>query len=227
MLIYPAIHISQFGVYPDKELDAYFLEGLTAAQSKQHEAEIAQEIPLLLQDMNNIDDEALKELGYKQEEISDTGALRLRNAYQFAFKQGWIKPIRGDVFLAPAIRITHEVLDDLENAVLAAFHEMVDGLAEPSLTLHAAAQGAEPLVRVAFVRCVLSGEVVRFGPEGHMPYMFKTIDAISVEPDLDPACFNFPVVDTFAHCKTNRTMQFLPLLGHGGFKPTPSGPHPV
>lgn len=231
MLIYPAIHIAQFGVFPDKKPDEFLIEGLTAAQSTEHEIDIASEFLSLAGDVNDLLRAEGKEIDEQQNKIAKTAALRMRNAYQFVVKQGWIKPIRGDVCLANAVRLGPDALntvDNLETAALSVFYEMIDGFSEPQLTLRAPVQEQNPVAIMAFIRCVVSGEAVPFSMKSRLPYAFMSVAAIPSEPDLDPAWFDLADIDTFMHCKSKpHTPDNLRLLGHGGFPPQKHSLRPV
>lgn len=228
MLIQPAVHIARFGVFPDREIAPTMRESFIATQSISHEKDLARQMPDLLRELSvDIDDDDAIALGNEQEKVSTAAALRMRNAYQMAARQGWIKPIRGDVYLAPAITLGPSVQEQLETSVLASFYDIARGLDVPAFTLTAPAQTAAPLATIAHIRCVLSGEVIPFGETGDLPYLFKTIADVASEPDLDPAWFNFTGIDTVAHCRAHTNLRLSPLMGHGGFKPPAPGRHPV
>lgn len=231
MLIHPAVHIARFGVFPDKELDAAFIESLTGARATLHQIEIARELPALIEDEDNIDDDAVEELGKRQQESRNTEILRMRGAYQFAAKNGWIKPIAGNVCLAPAISVAvghrEELMENLENAVISTYMDLEGGLGAPSLTLPAPPQSTTPVAEISFIRCVLSGEVVPFGSVTHIPHLFRTAAQYPTDVNLDPAMFDLTGIDTVAHCQTHVNLRRSPLMGHGGFKPKPPGAKPA
>ncbi len=228
--IYPAVHITQFGVFPTVDADPNYVESLTALRATEHEIEAARRMPETEEEWDAIinDEKAALAFEEEREEVARISRLRIRNAYDFAAKQGWIKPIRGDVFLAEAIPMNEQVLQNLETAVISTFTEMFKGLAAPSLTLTVPVPDAEPAVKVAFVRCMVSGEVIPFDEFQSMPYMFKIMAGDTIEADLDPALFNPGLADTVAHCKANcRDARSLVLMGHGGMKPPKPGPRPA
>lgn len=240
MILHPSLHIAYFGVFPDKYVSDEIREGLLAERASAHEKDIAQqgamredEVNRLIEGKGNISDldalDNFDEAFEEQRSVAKMAALRMRNAYQFAAKQGWVKPIRGEVYLAPSVRVGDEIREDLEQSIFSTFYQAVRQEYLPSLTLQAPAQDREPFALLAHMRCLVSGELAPFMTFNDHKYLFKSARPQYQETNLDESLFDFTGIDTVAHCKAGpMTVNNLQLLGHGGIKPPkPPGRAPV
>ena len=225
MKFYPAAHIAFFGVFPDKDISEHLREGLLGTNAKEHEREIARRDAGDLQRI--LDGGEVNEDENEQKIVSDAANLRMRAAYAFAARENWIKPIKGEVHLGPTVSYGPELEFDIENSIMSTFYDYIRGVSEPTFRLVAPGQDTQPVAMMAHIRAVISGEVTTFCPLSPRQAVFKSVAAISSEPELDEAWFDFTTIDTVAHCKAHSVLRLSPLMGHGGFRPKPPGRNPV
>lgn len=239
MNISPAVHIAYFGVYPDKTIDESMVESFLGQRASAHEKEVAMrgrltpdELDRLMQgegtesDMDALD--MHEESHDEQRSISKSSYLRMRAAYKIAARDGWLRPIKGEVYLAPVVPLADPNFhDSLESSVMSCFFEAMQGNNAPSLTLHANTPEENPVVVMTMTRCVISGEVVPFGIGSSKAYFFKAAHPQYPEPELDRTWFDLTGIDTVAHCNADIKTRLSPLMGHGGFRPKPPGAAPV
>lgn len=232
MSLCPAVHIAYFGVFPDRPVTADLRESLSAekaARQVQSENHNAGDAFNLWQSA----DRTQRSKGFvgrfhvgfnnvAAEKILATAGIRMRSAYSFAAKQGWVQPMASSVFIPGFLHpeTTHNARETLEAMTLGAFHDHLEG-ARPMFTHAPIALKEKPVAIMAHIRCVIDGEARPFLSASNATHVFKSTCEPYLQADLDPEWFDLDPIDTVRHFPDDplHNPHFMLGFARGGHAP--------